>query len=40
MGVTVGFAVTGTDGDAALYTNRFGKDISDTQYVVWAQKTF
>jgi len=40
LGVTVGFAVTGTDGDAALYTNRFGKDISDTQYVVWAQKTF
>ena len=40
LGVTVGFAVTGTDATSALYTNRFGKDISDTQYIVWAQKTF
>ena len=40
MGVTLGFAVTGTDATSALYTNRFGKDISDTQYIVWAQKTF
>jgi uncharacterized protein (TIGR02001 family) len=40
VGLTLGFAVTGTDGDSALYTNRFGKDISDTQYIVWVQKTF
>jgi uncharacterized protein (TIGR02001 family) len=40
MGVTVGFAVTGTDADGALYTNRFGKDTSDTQYIVWVQKSF
>ena len=40
LGVTIGFAVTGTDATSSLYTNRFGKDISDTQYVVWAQKTF
>jgi uncharacterized protein (TIGR02001 family) len=39
-GFTVGVAVTGTDGDSALYTNRFGRDISDTQFVAWIQKTF
>jgi len=32
--------VTGTDADSALYTNRFGKDISDTQVVGFVQKTF
>jgi uncharacterized protein (TIGR02001 family) len=40
MGYTLGFVVTGTDADGALYTNRFGKDTSGTQYVVWVQKTF
>ena len=40
MGLTVGLVVTGTDGDSALYTNRFGKNISDTQVVGYIQKTF
>ena len=39
-GWTVGLAVTGTDADSALYTNRFGKDISDTQVVGFVQRTF
>ena len=40
MGLTVGLVVTGTDAESALYTNRFGKDISDTQVVGYIQKTF
>jgi len=39
-GLTIGFYVTGTDATSSLYTNRFGKDISDTQYVGFVQKTF
>ena len=39
-GVTVGLFGTGTDADSALYTNRFGKDTADTQFVVYVQKTF
>ena len=39
-GFNVGVYVTGTDADSALYTNRFGKDISDTQVVGFVQKTF
>lgn len=40
LGLTVGLVVTGTDGDSALYTNRFGKNIADTQVVGYIQKTF
>ena len=40
MGLTVGLVVTGTNATSALYTNRFGKDISDTQVVGYVQKTF
>ncbi|HEY5365533.1 MAG TPA: TorF family putative porin [Casimicrobiaceae bacterium] len=39
-GFTVGVAVIGTNADSGLYTNRFGKDISDTQVVGFVQKTF
>ena len=39
-GVTAGVFVTGTDGEAAAYTNRFGRDTSDTQFVAYVQKTF
>ena len=39
-GFTVGVYVTGTDADSALYTNRFGNNISDTQVVGFVQKTF
>jgi len=39
-GLTVGVYVTGTDAQSSLYTNRFGKDISDTQVVGYVQKTF
>jgi uncharacterized protein (TIGR02001 family) len=39
-GLTWGIAVTGTDANSALYTNRFGKDTSDTQFIGWVQKTF
>lgn len=39
-GFTIGFYVTGTDADGNLYTNRFGKDTSETQYVGYIQKTF
>jgi uncharacterized protein (TIGR02001 family) len=39
-GFTLGIALTGTDADSALYTNRFNKDISDTQFIAWIQKTF
>jgi len=39
-GVTAGVFVTGTDGESAAYTNRFGRDTSDTQVVGYVQKTF
>jgi uncharacterized protein (TIGR02001 family) len=39
-GVTVGVFGTGTDAESAGYTNRFGKDTSDTQFVGYVQKTF
>ncbi len=39
-GVTVGIFGTGTDAESAGYTNRFGKDISDGQFVGYVQKTF
>jgi uncharacterized protein (TIGR02001 family) len=39
-GFTVGAFVTGTNADAAPYTNRFGRDISRTHAVAFIQKTF
>jgi uncharacterized protein (TIGR02001 family) len=39
-GFTVGAFVTGTNADPALYTNRFGRDISRTHAVAFIQKTF
>lgn len=39
-GFTAGAFVTGTDADSALYTNRFGRDISRTHVVAFVQKTF
>jgi uncharacterized protein (TIGR02001 family) len=39
-GVTVGIFGTGTDAESALYTNRFGKNISANQFVGFVQKTF
>jgi uncharacterized protein (TIGR02001 family) len=39
-GVTVGIFGTGTDAESAAYTNRFGKDISNGQFVGYIQKTF
>jgi uncharacterized protein (TIGR02001 family) len=39
-GYTVGVFVTGTNANSAAYTNRFGKDISDTQVVGFVQRTF
>ncbi len=39
-GVTVGIYGTGTDAESAAYTNRFGKDISNGQFVGYIQKTF
>jgi len=39
-GVTVGIFGTGTDAESAAYTNRFGKNISDNQFVGFIQKTF
>ncbi len=39
-GFTVGVYVTGTDATAELYTNRFGRDTSDTQVVGFVQKSF
>jgi hypothetical protein len=38
--LTVGVFGTGTDAESAAYTNRFGKDTSDTQFVAYIQKTF
>ena len=40
LGTTVGIFVTGTDAEEALYTNRFGKQIADTQFVGYIKKTF
>ena len=40
VGVTVGLFVTGTDAETAAYTNRFGKNLGDTQFVGYVQKTF
>ena len=39
-GVTVGIFGTGTDAESAAYTNRFGKDTSNSQFVGYIQKTF
>ena len=39
-GVTVGIFGTGTNANSALYTNRFGKNISENQFVGFVQKTF
>ena len=39
-GVTVGVYYTDTDADNALYTNRFGKKLADSQFVGYIQKTF
>ncbi|MBS0322134.1 MAG: hypothetical protein JSR18_16440 [Proteobacteria bacterium] len=39
-GYTVGFYITGTDANAAYYTNRFGKDTSETQYVGFVSRSF
>jgi len=38
--LTWGLAVTGTNAQSALYTNRFGTDNSETHVVGWVQKTF
>jgi len=40
LGTTVGIFVTGTDAEDALYTNRYGKQIADTQFVAYVKKTF
>jgi uncharacterized protein (TIGR02001 family) len=40
VGLTWGIYVSGTDGESALYTNRFGKDTAGTQVVGYVQKTF
>ena len=39
-GVTVGIFGTGTDAEAAAYTNRFGKNTANNQFVAYVQKTF
>jgi uncharacterized protein (TIGR02001 family) len=39
-GVTLGIFGTGTDAESSAYTNRFGKDTSDTQFVGYIQKSF
>jgi uncharacterized protein (TIGR02001 family) len=39
-GLTAGLFVTGTDARDDLYTNPFGKNIADTRWVVFIQKTF
>ena len=39
-GVTVGIFGTGTNGEAAAYTNRYGKNIAGGQFVGYVQKTF
>ena len=38
--MTVGIFGTGTDAEDAAYTNRFGKNISASQFVGYIQKTF
>jgi len=40
LAVTLGMAVTGTNGSSSLYTNRFGNNIAGTQVIGWVQKTF
>jgi len=39
-GVTVGIYGTGTNAQAAAYTNNYGKNISANQFVGYVQKTF
>ena len=39
-GVTLGIFGTGTDAEKIAYTNRFGKNISDGQFVGYIQKTY
>ncbi len=38
--MTVGIFGTGTDAESAAYTNRFGKNTADSQFVGYVQKTF
>ena len=40
LGTTVGIFVTGTDAEESLYTNRYGRNIADTQFVGYIKKTF
>ncbi len=39
-GYTVGLVGTGTDAEAAYYTNPYGKNIANGQFVAYVQKTF